>query len=60
MTIQSKASGQDAVVVFVVMLYNAVLTFEFETVSEIPWCKHSKKSYWQLFFFCGALVFNRS
>ena len=42
-TIQMKATEQYFLVVFLIMLYKAVLSFEF--VDEIRWCDHSNESY---------------
>ena len=42
-TIQMKATEQYFLLVFLIILYKAVLSFE--SVDEIPWCDHSNKSY---------------
>ena len=53
-TIQLKATEQYFLVVFLIMWYKFVLSFE--SVYEILWCDHSNESYWAVLS-CGTVYY---
>ena len=53
-TIQMKATEQYFPVVLFIMLYKAVLTFEY--ADEILWCDHSNESYLAVLS-CGTVYY---